>query len=190
MEELLKLLESYHPVDPQLQIHLLHHLPKEIHRANKTILDEGDVCDWVAFVEKGLLKIYYECDDMSERVVWFHKEGDVIGSMKSYYLGEPSKLMIRTMEETHLRKIKKADLNGLIEKFPGFSINALKLTEHYYARSEDHVILLAMPPKERYKKLEADAPWILDDPRIKDYMIAAYLGINKATLSMYRNGKL
>ncbi|MCA6439754.1 MAG: hypothetical protein IM581_07495 [Chitinophagaceae bacterium] len=47
-----------------------------------------------------------------------------------------------------------------------------------------------MPPKERYKKLEADAPWILDDPRIKDYMIAAYLGINKATLSMYRNGKL
>ncbi len=55
--------------------------------------------------------------------------------------------------------------------------------------SEDHVILLAMPPKERYKKIQEEYPWILTDRRIKDYMVAAYLGIDKTTLSKYRNGK-
>ncbi len=188
MEELLKLLQGFHPVADELQIFLLHHLPKETHRANKIILHEGEVCDWVAFVERGLIKIYYECDDMSERIVWFHKEGDVIGSMKSYYSGLPSKLTIRAMEETHIRKIRRAELDALMAKFPEFNINARKITELYYAMSEDHVILLAMPPKERYKKLQEEYPWILEDKRIKDYMVAAYLGINKATLSLYRNG--
>lgn len=187
MEALLKLLESFHPVDVQLQIHLLHHLPKEVHRANKTILHEGDVCDWIAYVEQGLLKIYYELDDGTERIIWFQKEGDVIGSMKSYFSGMPSKLTIRTMEETHLRKIHKKDLEALLEKFPSFNINARKITEQYYSRNEDHVILLAMPPKERLKKLEAEYPWIVQDPRIKDYMLAGYLGIDNSTLSKYRS---
>lgn len=189
MEELLKLLETFHPVNPQLQLYLLHNLPKETHRANKYILEAGDVCDWVAFVEKGLLRIYYELPDESERIIWFHRQGDVIGSMKSYYSGAPSKLSIRTMEETHIRKIKKSDLNTLYEKFPEFNINGRRITEQYYSMSEDHVILLAMPGKEKYIKLAEEYPWILNDPRIKDYMLAAYLGVNKNTLTRYRNGE-
>lgn len=187
MEDLLKLLESFFPVDPQLQIYLLHHLPKEVHRANKTLLHEGDVCDWVAYVEKGLLKIYYELEDGTERIIWFQKDGDIIGSMKSYFTGECSKLSIRTMEETHLRKIKKSDLESLYQKYPSFNVNARRITEEYYSRNEDHAILLAMPPKERFKKLESEYPWIVQDPRIKDYMLAGYLGIDKTTLSKYRN---
>ena len=189
MEELLKLLETFHPVDPQLQLYLLHNLPKETHRAKKVILSEGQVADWIAYVEKGLLKIYYENEDGSERIVWFHKEGDIIGSMKSYYTAQPSKLIIKAMEETHLRKIKKNDLEALMQKFPGFYINGLRVTEQYYARSEDHVILLSMPPIERYKKVQADYPWLLSDKRIKDYMLADYLSISKATLSRFRNGR-
>ncbi|MES2331318.1 MAG: Crp/Fnr family transcriptional regulator [Bacteroidota bacterium] len=185
MEELLKLLESFHPVAQELQLFLLHNLPKEAHRANKNILYKDDICDWVAFVEKGLLKIYYECEDKSERIVWFHKEGDVIGSMKSYFSGQPSKLIIRTMDETVIRKIRKVELDQLMMKFPEFNINARKITELYYSMSEDHVILLAMPPKDRYRKLKAEYPWILKDPRIKSYMVAQYLGIDGSTYSKY-----
>jgi CRP-like cAMP-binding protein len=189
MEELLKLLQSFHPVAVELQLFLLHNLPKETHRANKNILSEGRVCDWIAFVERGLLKIYYECEDMSERIVWFHREGDVIGSMKSYYTGQPSKLTIRTMEETVIRKMRKVELEALMHKFPEFNINARRITEQYYAMSEEHVILLAMPPKERFKKIQLEYPWILEDRRIKDYMVAAYLGIDKTTLSKYRRAR-
>lgn len=186
MEELLKLLESYHPVPAELQIYLLHHVPKEVHRANKTILSEGEVCDWIAFVEKGLVKIYCECEDMTERIVWFHKEGDVMGSMKSYYAGTPSKLAVRTMEETHLRKIRKTELDALLLKYPAFNINLRMITERFYNLSEDHLVLLTLPPKERYRKIQEDNPWILKDKRIKDYMVAGYLGIDSSTLCKYR----
>lgn len=190
MEELLKMLNACHPLEPELESTLLHHLPREVYRANKVILDEGQVCDWIAFVEKGLLKIYFELEDGSERVIWYHKEGDVIGSMKSFYMGSPSKLTVRALEETHLRRIRKEELNALYEKFPEFNVNGRRITEQYYSRSEDHVILIAMPPKERFKKLQHEYPWMLADPRIKDYMLADYLCIDKTTLSKYRHGKL
>lgn len=189
MEEFIKLLASFHPLAPELQVILLHSLPREIHRTNKTLLEEGQVCDWVAFIEKGLLSAYYELEDESERIVWFHKEGDVTGSMKSYYSGAPSRLTIRTMEETHIRKIRKTELNMLYEKFPEFNINGRKIAEEYYSRSEDHLILLGMPAIHRYKKLEKENPWILNDPRIKEYMLASYLSIDRTTLSRYRNGR-
>ncbi|MDB5229784.1 MAG: putative transcriptional regulator, Crp/Fnr family [Chitinophagaceae bacterium] len=182
------MLQSFHPVPVDLQIFLLHHLPREVHRANKTILHEGEVCDWIAFVEKGLLKIYYELEDGSERVIWYHKDHDVIGSMKSYYTGLPSKLVIQTLEETHLRRIRKPQLNALYSKYPEFNINARFITEHYYGMCEDHAVLLAMPPRERFEKLQAEHPWMVKDPRIKDYMLADYLCIDKTTLSKYRKG--
>lgn len=191
MEELLKCLESFSPVPDDLQIHFLHHLPKETVRANKTLLHEGEICDWVAFIEKGLLKIYYTLDDGTERILWFQKDGDIIGSMKSYFTATPSKLAIRTLEETQLRKIKKRDLDYLLQKYPSFNINARKITEYYYGQSEDHALLLALPPKDRLKKIEKDATWLIDDPRIKDYMLAGYLGVDKTTLCKYRkNGIL
>ena len=189
MEELLKFLNACYPVAPELQVNLMHCLPREVYRINKLILEAGDICDWIAFVEKGLLKIYYELEDGTERVIWYHKEGDIIGSMKSFYKTLPSKLYIKTLEETHLRKIRKTDLETIYEKFIEFNINGRKLTEEYYGMSEDHVILIAIPPKERFKMLQQDYPWMIHDPRIKDYMLAAYLSIDKATLSRYRNSK-
>ncbi|MES2329255.1 MAG: Crp/Fnr family transcriptional regulator [Bacteroidota bacterium] len=189
MEELFQLLNGYHPLPVELQVVLMNQLPKEIHRANKPILDAGQVCEWLGFVEKGLLKIYYELEDGTEKVVWFLKEGDVIGSMKSFYKGTPSRLCIRTMEETTLRKIRKPDLYHLYQKFTEFNVNARLLTEEYYSRCEDHLILQIIPLEERIKVLEADHPWMLKDSRIKDYMIADYIGIHRSTLSRYRNGK-
>ena len=189
MEQLLKLLNDYHPVRPELQLALLNRLPREIHRKNKLILEAGEVCDWIAFVEKGLLKNYYETEDGTERVIWFHMEGDVISSMKSYYKLSPSKLSIRTLEETHIRRIRRVELNEMYEKYTEFNINGRKITERYCGLSEDHIILMGMPPKERYKILQQEYPRLLNNPRIKDYMLAAFLGIDKATLSRYRNGK-
>jgi CRP-like cAMP-binding protein len=189
MEELLKLLNACHPLVPELQVKLFNCLPKEIFRANKVILDAGEICDWIAFVEKGLLKIYHELEDGTERVIWYHKEGDVLGSMKSFYSNIPSKLSIRALGETVLRKIRKQELDAIYRQYTEFNINGRMLTERYYGISEDHVILMTMPPKERYKMLRQDYPWMLSDPRIKDYMLAAYLGIDKATLSRYRHGK-
>ena len=189
MEELLKFLESLYPVDPQLQIYLWHHIPKEIHRANKTLLEEGQVCDWIAFIEKGFVKVYYEYDDVTERIIAFCREGEMVGCVKSYFTNTPSKLTIRTLEETFLRRIHKTELEMLLSKYPGFNFNTRCIIERICCMYEDHVILLGMPAKERFLKIQEMYPWMMKDSRVKDYMIASFLGIDKATFSKYRNGK-
>lgn len=59
-----------------------------------------------------------------------------------------------------------------------------------YSMSEDYVILLAMPQKERFRKIQEEYPWILNDKRIKDYMIAGYLGIDKTMYGKYKKGRI
>ena len=174
-------------MSPELQVTLLHRVQKEVHRKNKCILNAGDVCDWIGFVEKGICKTIYEPEYGPERIVGFFREGDFIGSMKSYFFFAPSKLSIRTIEETHLRKIRKPELEAIYEKFKEFNINGRRITEQYFCSCEDHLILMAMPAKLRFNILLNEHPRLLKDARIKDYMLAAFLGIDKATLSRFRN---
>lgn len=189
MEECLKRLETLYPLDPELQTYLLHHVKRECFHASEVILYEGEVCDWIAFLEKGLLKIYSAHRDGSERVMWYHKEGDLFGSMSSYKTGQPSKFIVRTLEEVYMRRIKKDDLEQMFEKFPQFNINARLILEQQNRYWEERVLLVALPPKERLRKLQRDHAWMLKDPRIKDYMLADYLFIDKATLSRSRQEK-
>lgn len=186
MEQLLNMLNGWFPMSPELQVTLLHRVKKEIHRKNKYILEAGEICDWVAFIEQGICKTIYEPEDGAERIIGFFREGDIMGSMKSFYQFVPSKISIRTIQETHLRKIQKADLEAIYDKYAEFNINSRKIIEQYFGLSEDQMVFLRMPPKQRFLVLQREQPELFTDSRIKDYMLAAYLGIDKATLSGYR----
>jgi CRP-like cAMP-binding protein len=189
MEELIKLLSDYYPLAPELLVTLLQRFSKEVHRKNKRILEPGHICDWIAFVEKGLVKVYYEPEEGAELVAGFHKEGDVIGFTGSYIRNVPSNHSIQVIEETHLRKIRKIELEAICAKYPAFYLHLLKILETKFGRLEDHCQLLMEPSRKRLPLIQQQEPWLLEDKRIKDYMLAAYLGIDKATLSRYRNGK-
>ena len=186
MEQLLKMLNGWFPMSPELQVALMHRIKKEVHRKNKYILRVGEVCDWVAFIETGICKVSFEPDNGIERVIGFFREGDMVGSMKSFYEYSPSRISIRTIEETHLRKIPKIELEAIYEKYLEFNIAGRKITEHYFSSFEDHLLFMALSPKQRYLLLEKSHPRLFTDGRIKDYLLAAFIGIDKATLSRNR----
>ena len=189
MDDLIKLLSDYYPLAPELLVALMQRFSKEVHRKNKRILEAGHVCDWIAYVEKGLVKVCYEPEEGIELVAGFHKEGDMIGFAKSYIANVPSHHGIQVIEETHLRKIRKVELDAICARFPVFYLHLLRILEAKYGRLEDHSNLLMEPARKRYPLIQHQEPWLLEDRRIKDYMLAAYLGIDKATLSRYRHGK-
>jgi CRP-like cAMP-binding protein len=113
MEELLQLLGGYHTMSAELQVSLFSMLQKEHHRSNKFLLEEGQVCDWIDFIEKGMVKVYVEQETGEETIVWLYKEGDVISAVQSYYHNAPSLLNIRTLEETTIRRIRKPAIERL-----------------------------------------------------------------------------
>ena len=189
MEELLHFLNECHPLSPELVVTLLKRFTKEIHRKNKRILEAGHVCDSIAFVEKGLVKVYYEPEEGNEMVTAFQKEGDIIGPLNNFFANSPSALGIPTIDETHLRKIRKAELEAICAKYPIFYLHLLKIVDDKYGKLEGHTRLLMEPARRRFPLVQKQEAWLLEDSRIKDYMLASYLGIDKATYSRFRNGR-
>jgi hypothetical protein len=69
------------------------------------------------------------------------------------------------------------------------SFHSRELLEHYYSLSETYVRLLMLPPKERHDMLLQTYPWMFGSNRIKEKMLAAYIGVTPETFRNYRNGK-
>jgi CRP-like cAMP-binding protein len=89
MEEILRFLNLLHPMSAELQVFIMQVFQKEIHRPNKIILDAGQICDWIGFVETGLLKAYVEMEGDSEKVIWYRKAGEVISSISCFHDNQP-----------------------------------------------------------------------------------------------------
>ncbi len=184
MLELFQYLNSIYPLTPEVQSYLMQALKKRELPANSFWLREGNVCNRIAFIEKGLVKIFYNLGD-KELVVWFNKERDIIISVKSFFKQIPSQLAIKTIEPTVVNYIEFKDLEHIYNKYTHFNINARKITEQYYCFSEDHLMLMHLPAKERYQSLVKQFPWMPE--RIKDKYLAAYLGITNVALSKLKH---
>ncbi|MEP6466867.1 MAG: hypothetical protein ABJB05_11215 [Parafilimonas sp.] len=152
--------------------------------ANHYWLREDEICNKIAFIEKGLMKIFYTLND-KEIVVWFNKECDIIISVKSFFKQLPSQLAIKTIEASVINYIEFKDLESIYKKYTDFNINARKITEKYYCLSEDHLMLMHLPARERYFALLNQFPWMAK--RIKDKYLAGYLGITNVALSKFKN---
>lgn len=184
MLELFQYLNAIYALTPEVQSYLMQALKRKELPANAYWLREGDVCNRIAFIEKGLIKIFYNLND-KEIIVWFNKESDITISVKSFFKQLPSQLAIKTMEPTIVNYIEYKDLEYIYKKYTDFNINARKITEEYYCTSEDHLMLMHLPPKERYFALINQYPWMAK--RIKDKYLAEYLGITNVALSKFKN---
>lgn len=180
MLELLNFLNSIQPVSPEAQQFISSSLRKKKLRKNQVWLQEGAVCDKIAFIEEGLMKIYFE-SGVKEVCLWYNKENDVIISAKSFFAQTPSKLAIRAVTPVTLYYIYYPELQALYNSDIHFNINGRRILEHYYSLSEQHVSLLLQPVKMRYQLLTQLYPWMLTDKRISDSMLASYLGMTRAS---------
>ncbi len=188
MLSLLHYLQSIHPITPEAQQYLGKVLRKKELRKNAFWLKQGETCNRIAFIEKGMVKIFFESGN-KEIAIWYNKEDDVMISVKSFFFQMPSQLAIKAVEPTTLYYIEYAELQGIYQSSLDFNVNGRKILEHYYSTLEEHTMMMAKPPKERYDDLVRLYPWMNDSKRFKDYMLAAYLGIDRTTLSRYKNGK-
>ena len=62
--------------------------PKKL-RKKQYLLQEGDVCKYIAFVEKGAMKSYVVDENGTESIIQFALEGWTISDLYSFLTGEP-----------------------------------------------------------------------------------------------------
>src|SRR6476619_3284345 len=75
--------------------------PKKL-RKRQYLLQEGDVCKYQAFVEKGILRSFTVDEKGAEHILQFASEGWWMADLSSYITGEPSLFNMDALEDVEL----------------------------------------------------------------------------------------
>lgn len=162
-----------------------HLTPKKL-RKKQYLLQEGDVCKHIAFVEKGALKAYVVDDAGAESIIQFALEGWVISDLYSFLTGEPATYNIDALENAELVLISKSAHEELLKKIPKYETYIrLQITGAYIALQKRLTSIISLPLEERYKNFLALYPNIAQ--RVPQHMIASYMGLTPETLSRVRS---
>lgn len=188
MIEFFKYLNSLHPLSGEATAALMRVIRAKELRKGQVWLQEGAVCDRISFIEKGLVKLYFESGN-KELVLAYRREREIILSIHSYFTQTPSAFSIRTVEPCTLFYVTHADMQYFEQKFVDFNINMRVILQHFNIISEQHLGILLLSPKLRLEKIREMYPWMGGDPRITDKMLAALIGVTPACMSYYINGR-
>lgn len=157
-------------------------------KKGERILDEGDVCRSMLYLEKGLTRqFYFKYDkDLTEHIAY---EGGVVICLESYLKEEPTRLMIEALEPTIAWDIPKDKIEQLALKDAEIGAFYRKLFEASLIESQVKADTLRFEPAhERYNKLLQLHPEILK--RAPLVYIASLLQMTPETLSRVRSASL
>ena len=157
-------------------------------KKGERILDEGDVCRSMLYLEKGLTRqFYFKYDkDLTEHIAY---EGGVVICLESYLKEEPTRLMIEALEPTIAWGIPKDKIEQLALKDAEIGVWYRKLFEDSLIESQVKADTLRFESAhERYNKLLQLHPEILK--RAPLVYIASLLQMTPETLSRVRSASL
>lgn len=162
----------------------LYYEAKKIHK-NQFLLQYGEICRYIYFVEKGLLKMYSIDKNGKEHIIQFAPESWLISDRSSLYFNEKSVYYIEAVEDSEILMLPPDFINKLIEGFPNSLEQSDILLQKHIKSLQDRInSLLAETAEERYMKFIKMYPDLL--LRVPQWMIASYLGITPESLSRVR----
>ncbi|UOE51379.1 Crp/Fnr family transcriptional regulator [Mucilaginibacter sp. SMC90] len=149
------------------------------------LLNEGQLCQALYFVENGYLRTWYNKDGISINAD-FTFENNFTSVIKSFRDGLPSNLNIETSDEAVIWIINLNSIREHIAVKPQLARFIKKVAISILLTAESHHELLKFhTPMERYHFIEKNNPELLQ--RISLSQISSYLGIARETLSRIRS---
>ena len=159
-------------------------IPKKL-RKKQYLLQEGDVCKFIAFVEKGVLKSYTIDEKGVESILQFAIEEWLISDLYSFLTAEPATYTIDAIEDCELILISKNAHEELLRTLPKYETWVrLQLTNAYIALQRRLTSIISLSLEERYHYFSSLYPELLQ--RVPQHMIASYMGLTPETLSRVR----
>jgi CRP-like cAMP-binding protein len=159
-------------------------IPKKV-RKRQYVLNAGDVCQYITFVEKGMLRSFTVDIEGHEHVVQFAIEGWWVSDVGSFVSGTDALYNIEALEDCELLHLTKVAMNELLMKLPVMErFFRLLMQNNVVALQRRVIAYMSLSAEEKYLKLMEVAPDIMT--RASQQHIASYLSISPETLSRVR----
>jgi len=154
-------------------------------RKKQYLLQAGDVCKAIAFVEKGALREYSVDENGHEHILQFALEGWLISDLYSFMMTESATYNIDALEDCELVLITKTAQDEILKRVPQFeTYTRMQITGAYLAMQKRVTAMISLTPEQRYLYFISLYPNIAQ--RVPQHMIASYLGLSPETLSRIR----
>lgn len=151
------------------------------------LLQEGDVCRDLAFVEKGALYSYTVDSAGNKHVIRFAFEGWWMANLHSFFTGKPTRLNIEVMEECELLLLDRDNHEKLLDEVPAYERYHRIIVQNAYVAIQQRVEnALGLTAEEKYERLIEQNPEFLN--RVPLNLVASYIGVTPETLSRVRAG--
>src|SRR5690606_12043940 len=159
-------------------------IPKKL-RKRQYILNAGDPCQYITFVEKGMLRSFSVDDEGNEHVIQFATEGSWISDMGSFVSGKEALYNIEALEDCELLNLTKPSMEELLLRLPVMErFFRILMQNNIVALQRRLLAYMSLSAEEKYLQLLEVAPQIMT--RASQQHIASYLSITPETLSRVR----
>ena len=152
------------------------------------ILQEGEVCRNISYIEKGLVRQFYfkNGKEVTEHLGVDHS---IFMCIESLFKEEPSRLQVEALEPTLVYALPKAKLEAAAMRNVNIQMLYRKILEESLIQSQIHADLVRFESApNRYKRLcDLNPQVVLRAPLT---YIANYLQMTPETLSRIRSGVL
>lgn len=156
------------------------HYPKKAY-----LLQEGEICQFEAYVNKGCVRTYFIDENGFEVTLMFAVEDWWIGDIASFYHQQPSNLFIETLEESELLVFNPVTKEMLLNEIPKFERVFRLMVQRRLAVTQERLIhTISKPAQDKYLDFIHRYPDI--PQRVPQHYIASYLGISPEFVSKIR----
>lgn len=184
MTELISYINTIAPLETEAANDLEINFQTKTFERNEFLLRPDKVCNYLYFVEEGLVKSFFYNGD-KEFVLAFYQKNMMLTELSSFISRRPSRYMLVAMEQTKVAFIHRQVLEELCKKHHSLETFLRKLyaltSECFMHRISE---MLEEDAKQRYLKFIGNYPGLSNRISLGD--MASYIGINQTSLSRIR----
>lgn len=152
------------------------------------LLNEGQICNDLYFVESGWLRTYINKDG-KEININFTFEGNFTGNIKSLKTNQTSQYVIEAGERSLITLFDKDDLLKLYLQSTEIEALCRRILGIFIIESTEQIAFYKLhSPMDRYEFLIKNKPQMIQ--RISVSQLSSYIGVARETLSRIRKKKV
>lgn len=155
-------------------------------KRNAILLNAGDICRELYFVNKGCIRTYYISKDGKERTRYIAEEGMIGTSLNSFITQKPSFEFTDAIDNSELLYISHDSFYQLVNEVDEWAVFYRSLLEHAYNHQNRRIeSLVTLTAKERYDEVMKDHPEYIR--LLPNHVLASYLDMSQETLSRLKS---